>query len=95
MAAEAAPEAAVAAAIDRSPFPRFEPEGNMSTRETKTQSDIPEERRREVFAAVVEEQDREASVLQSRAQVSRRFGITITQVREIESEGIDNGWPPL
>jgi len=92
-AAEAAPVAA--AAIDRSPSLIVECEGTMSMRETRTQSDIPEERRREVFAAVVEEQDREASVLQSRAQVSRRFGITITQVREIESEGIDNEWPPL
>jgi len=56
---------------------------------------IPEETRREVFRALVEEQDRAASVLQSRADVARRFAITVEDVREIEREGIEKAWPPL
>jgi len=63
--------------------------------ESRTQLEIPELRRRAVFAAIVEEQDRDVSVLQSRADISRRFRLTIKQVRQIESEGIDNEWPPL
>ena len=56
---------------------------------------IPEDRRREIFAALVEEQDREVSVAESREAVAERFGVSVAQVRDIEREGIDNGWPPL
>jgi hypothetical protein len=60
------------------------------------QSNLPEEARREVFRALVEEQDRAvSSVLQSRADIARRFDITVAEVREIEREGIEQGWPPL
>ena len=58
-------------------------------------SQIPEDRRREIFAALVEAQDKEMSVSQSRTAVAERFGISATQLREIEREGLDNTWPPL
>jgi hypothetical protein len=56
---------------------------------------LPEERRREVFLALVEAQDRKASVAQSRRLVAERFGLSERQVREIEQEGLDRQWPPL
>jgi hypothetical protein len=56
---------------------------------------IPEVRRRELFAALIEAQDREMSVAESRADVARRFGVSEAQVRGVEREGLDNAWPPL
>jgi hypothetical protein len=56
---------------------------------------VPEERRREVFRALVEEQDRELGVERSRRAVARRVGLTEAQVRRIEQEGLDGEWPPL
>jgi len=57
--------------------------------------ELPEERRKEIFAALVEAQDQEMSVLQSRQLVGKRFGLTDAQIREIEREGMDQQWPPL
>ena len=54
-----------------------------------------EERRREVFAALVAAQDAGLSVNDSREQVAREQGLSAEQVREIEREGIDAQWPPL
>ena len=56
---------------------------------------IAEGRRREIFAALVEAQDRKVPVAQSREDVARRFGVSVAQVRAIEREGLDNAWPPL
>jgi hypothetical protein len=56
---------------------------------------LPEERRKEIFLALVDAQDHDVPVLQSRQIVARRFGVTDSQVRQIEREGLDNGWPPL
>jgi hypothetical protein len=56
---------------------------------------LPEERRREAFAALVEEQDRGASVAESRRTVASRFGISQQGIARIEREGMDNDWPPL
>jgi hypothetical protein len=56
---------------------------------------LPEERRKEIFRVLVEAQDQEMSVAQSRRQVAERFGVTEAQVREIEREGLDQVWPPL
>jgi hypothetical protein len=56
---------------------------------------LPEERRREIFLALVEAQDQAMSVAKSRKTVAERFGISENQVRQIEREGLDNGWPPL
>jgi len=54
-----------------------------------------EVRRKEIFQALVEAQDQEMTVPQSRQLVAQRFGITEAQVRQIEREGLDNDWPPL
>jgi hypothetical protein len=52
-------------------------------------------RRKEIFRALVDAQDHQISVLQSRAIIAKRFGVDTTQLRRIEQEGIDNDWPPL
>lgn len=59
-----------------------------------SEKEVPETRRREIFQAIVEAQDR-VSVAQSRNEVARRFGVNEGQVRQIEREGIENSWPPL
>ena len=56
---------------------------------------VPEPQRREIFLAIVEAQDRDLSVAQSRVLVSEKFSVSENQVRDIEREGLDNGWPPL
>jgi hypothetical protein len=55
----------------------------------------PESRRKEIFQAVVEAQDGGASVPRSRKVVAERFGVSEQEVRRIEQEGLDHGWPPL
>jgi len=55
----------------------------------------PEDRRREVFRALVEAQDGRVSVSESRRAVARRFGLSDNAVRAIEDEGLTNNWPPL
>jgi hypothetical protein len=57
--------------------------------------DLSEERRREIFLALVDAQDREMTVPESRQEVASRFGVNESQVRKIEREGLDNNWPPL
>jgi hypothetical protein len=52
-------------------------------------------RRMEVFRELVEAQDRQETVLQSREDVALRFGITKTRLARIEQEGLDADWPPL
>jgi hypothetical protein len=54
-----------------------------------------EERRKEIFLALVEAQDQAMDVAQSRKFVSERFGIIESQVQQIEREGLDHNWPPL
>ena len=54
-----------------------------------------EPRRREVFLALVEAQDQEMTVAQSRKHIAERFGLDESQIRDIEREGLDNQWPPL
>jgi hypothetical protein len=54
-----------------------------------------EERRKEIFLALVDAQDHEMSVAQSRKLIAERFGVDESQVRDIEREGLDNQWPPL
>jgi hypothetical protein len=55
----------------------------------------PEPRRKEIFLALVETQDQNVSVAQSRKVIAEKFEISENQVREIEREGLNNGWPPL
>jgi hypothetical protein len=56
---------------------------------------LPEARRMEIFLALVEAQDGELSVAQSREMVSKRFDLSESEVRMIEREGLDRQWPPL
>jgi hypothetical protein len=56
---------------------------------------VPEERRKEIFLALVEAQDQDLAVALSREVVARRFGVSETLIRQIEREGLDRVWPPL
>jgi DNA-directed RNA polymerase sigma subunit (sigma70/sigma32) len=56
---------------------------------------LPEPRRKEIFLALVDAQDHGMSPAESRKVVAERFGVSEDQVRQIEREGLDNGWPPL
>src|SRR5262249_39825165 len=54
-----------------------------------------EERRREIFLALVEAQDHEMPADLSRKAIAERFGITEEALQHIGREGLDNDWPPL
>ncbi len=56
---------------------------------------LSEERRQEIFLALVDAQDHEIPVPQSRTVIAQRFEITENQVRQIEREGLEKNWPPL
>lgn len=56
---------------------------------------LPEDRRRDIFAALVAAQDEGLSVSASRDKVANQFGVAPDAVREIEREGCAAGWPPL
>ena len=56
---------------------------------------LPEERRREVFAALVAAQDGGLSVLASREKVAGENGLSAEQLQAIEKEGLKAQWPPL
>ncbi|HEV3119490.1 MAG TPA: hypothetical protein VGY58_20705 [Gemmataceae bacterium] len=56
---------------------------------------LPESLRKEIFSALVDAQDHEMPVAESRREIVRRFGISEQDVRDIEREGLDNNWPPL
>ena len=57
--------------------------------------DLPEPRRRELFAALVAAQDEGLGVKQSRETVAARFGVGPETVAEVEEEGLDKAWPPF
>ena len=56
---------------------------------------LSEERRQEIFYALVAAQDQAMEVSQSRQHVAQRYGVAEGDVKEIEREGLDNNWPPL
>ena len=56
---------------------------------------LAEDRRKEIFLAIVEAQDRQMDVAQSRKMATEKFGVSESLVRQIEREGMDNQWPPL
>lgn len=56
---------------------------------------ITEDRRKELFLALVDAQDHEMSVAQSRTLMAEQFGVSESQVRQIEREGMEREWPPL
>lgn len=57
--------------------------------------ELTEQRRRELFAALVAAQDEGLSVRESRETIARRFGVDPETVAEIEDEGLDGKWPPI
>jgi len=57
--------------------------------------ELSENRRKEIFFALVEAQDQRMDVAGSRRLIVERFGVSENQVRQIEREGMDNQWPPL
>jgi hypothetical protein len=61
----------------------------------QTDATFTEPRRKEIFLALVEAQDHDMTVPESRKFIAERFGLDDGQVREIEREGLDNQWPPL
>jgi hypothetical protein len=63
--------------------------------QTPGEEHLPEDRRREIFLALVDAQDRELGVVQSRRLIAEKFGVSEGQVRQIEREGLDRQWPPL
>ncbi len=56
---------------------------------------LPEQLRREIFAALVTAQDDGLDVPESRRVIAARYGVSEQQVREIEREGGEKDWPPL
>lgn len=56
---------------------------------------LSEDRRKEIFHALVAAQDGELSVPQSRKVIAEKFAVSELQVRQIEREGLDHQWPPL
>lgn len=63
--------------------------------QTAGSKSLPEPLRKEIFLALVEAQDQELSVAKSRKLITERFGVTDSQVRDIEREGLEQQWPPL
>ncbi len=58
-------------------------------------AELPEDRRREVFAALVAKQDEGSSVQESRDVMCARYGLEARVVLAIEQEGSEGEWPPL
>jgi hypothetical protein len=56
---------------------------------------LPQAQRMEIFLALVEAQDSQMTVAQSRKTIAERFGVSERRVRLIEQEGLDGCWPPL
>ena len=59
-----------------------------------TEKTLSESRRKEIFLSLVEAQDQKMTVEQSREMVAKRFGLSLSQVRKVEHEGLDNEWSP-
>jgi hypothetical protein len=57
--------------------------------------ELPEPQRQEIFLALVDAQDHDMNVVESRQLIMKRFGLSEGQLRQIEREGMDNQWPPL
>jgi hypothetical protein len=62
---------------------------------TNGNEQLTEDRRKEIFLAIVDAQDRENDVAQARKLIMQSFGVSESQVRLIEREGVDFQWPPL
>jgi hypothetical protein len=58
-------------------------------------TDLPEDKRKELFHALVTLQDEGVGVAESRAFVAGQFGVGVEVVVQVEAEGMEAGWPPL
>jgi hypothetical protein len=56
---------------------------------------LTEDRRKEIFFALVDAQDHDIDVANSRRLMVQHFGVSESEVRQIEREGMENQWPPL
>jgi hypothetical protein len=79
--------------VSATPFVGPTQEGAMP--QPRVQQILSEESRKEIFSALVDAQDQDMSVAQSRKLISERFGLTEKQLKQIEEEGLDQQWPPL
>jgi hypothetical protein len=68
---------------------------DVSEQMLSEQAGLSLERRKEIFAALVEVQDRRMGVAESRLTVANRFGVSVQEIRQIESEAVEQNWPPL
>jgi hypothetical protein len=53
---------------------------------------LSEAERKDIFLALADAQDHAMTVPQSRRAVAERFGLSESQVPQIEREGLDRGW---
>jgi hypothetical protein len=51
--------------------------------------------RKSIFHALVETQDKGATVPESKKKIAAEYHITREQLDLIEKEGLDKDWPPL
>jgi hypothetical protein len=51
--------------------------------------------RMEIFRLLVSAQDMDMTVAESRQYIMHRFGVSESEVRRIEREGVARSWPPL
>ncbi len=56
---------------------------------------LTEDRKKEIFLALVDAQDHDMSVAESRKVIADKFGISEGALKKIEAEGLDQQWPPL
>ena len=56
---------------------------------------LSDDRRKEIFLALVDAQDHDMSVAESRKLIAQRFAVTDAQLLSIEREGMEKQWPPL
>ena len=61
----------------------------------KVHAQLSEDRRKEIFLALVDAQDHDMDVARSRSFIVQHFNVSESRVRQIEREGMDNKWPPL
>ena len=57
--------------------------------------ELSQEERKEIFRELVNAQDQDLGVKESRKVIAEKFGLTDEDVRQIEKEGLDAEWPPL
>jgi hypothetical protein len=65
------------------------------TRELPMTDLPPDEKRKEIFRALVELQDQGCATEPSRIRIADQFRISVSEVQDVEREGITNNWPPL